>query len=57
MWGDEIGVAFGSPGAGIGRDELCDTCGDSGLGRHRDDDLPTAPGGATGTERAPRLAF
>jgi hypothetical protein len=31
-WGDGIGDAHGSPGIGIGRHELCETCGDTGSG-------------------------
>jgi hypothetical protein len=51
MWGDVIDVAFGSPGVGVGREELCAQCGESGSGMALAA-LPTAPGGATGTERA-----
>jgi hypothetical protein len=54
MWGEDPGVARGSPGAGIGLRRICTTCGDDGRG------APPAPvdgleeGGATGTERAGR---
>jgi hypothetical protein len=32
LWGEDYGEAHGSPGVGIGRYELCETCGDSGRG-------------------------
>jgi hypothetical protein len=47
MWADETGTAFGSPGAGMGRAEICATCGASGHGASL---WGTAPGGPTGTE-------
>ncbi len=49
MWGDEIAASLGSPGVGIGRRRLCETCGDSGRGVEREVDF-TAGGGATDTE-------
>ena len=53
MWGDAIGVSFGSPGSGIGLRTLCPTCGDTGSGA-RVERNPSASlgGGATGTARA-----
>lgn len=48
LWGEAIAMAFGSPGVGVGRKDLCESCGDSGAGRAVDDG--TAPGGETGTE-------
>ncbi len=48
-WGDGLGAAFGSPGAGVGVKRPCETCGARGRGR---DAGRTAPGGATGTENA-----
>lgn len=47
LWGEEIGTAFGSPGAGTGLSIACDTCGMSGRGTSL---RGTAPGGSTGTE-------
>jgi len=47
MWGDEIGDAYGSPGMGMGRHELCETCGDSGRG------ATVPPAAAPGEEDAP----
>ncbi|MFO0761318.1 MAG: hypothetical protein U0359_32875 [Byssovorax sp.] len=49
LWGEAIGRAFGSPGAGAGLTILCDTCGAEGRGAGLEG---TAPGGATGTERS-----
>ena len=49
LWGELIGRAFGSPGAGAGLSILCDTCGSEGRGVGLEG---TAPGGATGTERS-----
>ena len=51
MWGDDIGLSFGSPGSGSGLKTLCPSCGDDGRGA----EIPssdTTLGGATGTERA-----
>jgi len=50
-WGDDLGTALGSPGAGLGRRVLCDHCGDVGLGLAREDS-GTSLGGTTGTESA-----
>lgn len=48
MWGDAITASYGSPGLGSGRNALCTTCGDTGMGvRLR---LTTALGGPIGTE-------
>lgn len=49
MWGDAIGAARGSPGAGIGLVRLCETCGANGRGRWFEG---TRSAGATGTESA-----
>jgi hypothetical protein len=53
VWGEGLGAAAGSPGAGVGWRRLCETCGATGRGR---DDGRTAPGGAVGTESAAMLA-
>jgi hypothetical protein len=47
MWGDDYGDTFGSPGAGLGRHELCETCGDTGTG------AAAGPTPAPGPEDAP----
>jgi hypothetical protein len=52
MWGGDIGMAFGSPGAGIGLRRYCETCGDDGRGIAAPPVEGTGEGGATGTERA-----
>jgi len=46
MWGDDYGETFGSPGAGLGRHRLCETCGDTGAGVALG--LGTSAGGAPG---------
>jgi hypothetical protein len=50
MWGDAIGTAFGSPGLGFGRKDLCPTCGGHGQGTYRGP--PRLHGVAVGTEPA-----
>ena len=53
MWGEGYGVSAGSPGAGVGRKRLCETCGDEGRGAWRErEHRMTAGGGLTGTEAA-----
>ncbi len=52
MWGDEIGLSFGSPGAGVGLKTICPFCGDDGRGVAIPETSDTTLGGATGTERA-----
>jgi hypothetical protein len=47
VWGHDIAEAHGSPGAGLGRHELCETCGDMGAGAAAD------PAAAPGAEDAP----
>lgn len=47
MWGEEIGMALGSPGVGIGSQRRCRNCGDYGLGIHVEG---SARAGWTGTE-------
>lgn len=49
LWGDALGPSFGSPGVGVGRDRLCETCGDRGRGTSIQRNLR---GGATPTESA-----
>jgi hypothetical protein len=43
MWGEDFGETHGSPGTGLGRHDLCETCGDTGTGAPPD---PTPPQGA-----------
>jgi hypothetical protein len=52
MWGETVGVAVGSPGAGIGLRRYCPTCGDDGRGAAPRPIEGLVEGGATGTERA-----
>jgi hypothetical protein len=54
LWGDDIGMAIGSPGAGIGHREICATCGGSGRGMRS---YPTEEGGPTLTQSTSDLAF
>jgi hypothetical protein len=56
MWGQELGMSFGSPGAGLGLRRLCPTCGGLGNGDLLLHETSGAAegGGAIGTERAAR---
>jgi hypothetical protein len=54
MRAENIGMSFGSPGAGLGLRRLCPTCGGLGNGDFLREASGSAVGGATGTERAAR---